>query len=1181
MFFDKVQESGSDKRHSPPEASARHTQVKTAAQRARKGTVIALTATILSSVAFAGPAFAGNGTGGQTAPVRQDNKTGYVNCVETGYRLVPLDERGIAPGPFCFNTDDPQNREVPRIADTNKSLTVEDLYRVQDTSVLSPESYLAKDTFAGTPLTGNEPTDPYGREGSRENTQRNMEKSRWVTAGNVGWGTLANENIPVLSTDSSNPHQEWVEIVSRDSRVNNNPTNVHLMTGGVPLPYWYLAKPGQSGDKSVMLYDKATGITRSMFYLQKDADAQVYPAKARFVVGDDAALKKAGAIPTAKINYAGQVAKAGEAAQSAKPTSDDVKQGGVQTREITRSTKFALGKGAPAGATVDPVTGAVSLSASATKGLAAGTVIDVPVDVDHPPVYSFASGGYIHGEPDFKGLGADNYWLNLRSGTSSVVGMQNELTQIGVDELLSGKINHAISMTWMDYSKVSSFPAKMADGSMTPEEFPHTNRAGQRFTFPDEFDVDKFVEQNKGLNMPQDEVMRMILNAAKEYGVIITDRNLFTNAFNFESPAGYAPYAREGKNVYTDNPELKELMRTFVPYNFPIMEAEWLEVDFAEKPGTADEPRQTEKRSTSGVDFVYRSQGNEAYFPEALNSTVYEGQTAILGGMDERLSFSNDWSTHVTPWATGSVLPDPNVSGRAEGSDAGLKFVPKAGWTGTEKLNFRPDWTVNTSSNPGNAKLMHSPIFPDHNKPQLDKSDYHNMVWNANVVPRDQPIAREDSAWIQAGTTQTVDVLMNDEAYFGAGTTIDSTVPEDMLRSGVKNIVLLNNEGKEVKSYSDAHATYTVVTGAADRQHIRVDAKPGVQGYSKLVKYQAVTPEGKKSPVGFFQPKITAMETGKADVQTPPKLGDAPIEAKYNGPAVTVNVLELGKPGSTGTFDGSKVELKQANGTWGKAVTSKSGSFAISADGKGITFTPKGETLEQSTATYRVTDSLGLQAEAKVIANVTGDNPVANPDEAPHGMMNGGPVTIDVLANDTPGKPVSFEGAKLELKNADGTWGTERKADKGTFRVAGNKLTFQVNPDTVNRSEAVTYRVTDSAGRTAESYVKAHTGARGPVGEPDKANAKGGVETRVNVLANDHVFHGMTLGNIQLVAPDGKLVSTLTTEAGVYKVAADGKSITFRSTGFMGAAPGVKYTSTDTIGQRGSQVNSIIYMTVI
>ena len=76
-------------------------------------------------------------------------------------------------------------------------------------------------------------------------------------------------------------------------------------------------------------------------------------------------------------------------------------------------------------------------------------------------------------------MGEDNYWLTLKNGTSSVVGLANELTQIGVDELKAGKINHMVSITAADYAALtSSFPAKGTDGKIDVNKHPNAPPCG-------------------------------------------------------------------------------------------------------------------------------------------------------------------------------------------------------------------------------------------------------------------------------------------------------------------------------------------------------------------------------------------------------------------------------------------------------------------------------------------------------------------------------------------------------------------------------------------------------------------------------------------------------------------------------------------------------------------------------
>jgi len=61
---------------------------------------------------------------------------------------------------------------------------------------------------------------------------------------------------------------------------------------------------------------------------------------------------------------------------------------------------------------------------------------------DDGGVWNFASSGYFYADPDTGTVGSGNYWLQYLQGTNSVVGIANELTQIGAEELRSGVIGH-------------------------------------------------------------------------------------------------------------------------------------------------------------------------------------------------------------------------------------------------------------------------------------------------------------------------------------------------------------------------------------------------------------------------------------------------------------------------------------------------------------------------------------------------------------------------------------------------------------------------------------------------------------------------------------------------------------------------------------------------------------------
>lgn len=191
--------------------------------------------------------------------------------------------------------------------------------------------------------------------------------------------------------------------------------------------------------------------------------------------------------------------------------------------------------------------------------------------------YAYASAGYWYGDAPSQSAGVDNYWLSLIQGSSSVVGMSNELTQVGLEELKAGSIDHTISVTFPNYHPDASFPAAQTDGNLDPAKYPHAPKAGQMFTFPADFDVDAYAKAN-GL----DDVNRMLMHAVAQHGGIVSDRNFWSMAFNFENPYGIAQYAREGKNAWVEDPGAKALMDRYQPNHFPWDKVVWLVDDYAD-----------------------------------------------------------------------------------------------------------------------------------------------------------------------------------------------------------------------------------------------------------------------------------------------------------------------------------------------------------------------------------------------------------------------------------------------------------------------------------------------------------------------------------------------------------------------------------------------------------------------
>lgn len=830
-------------------------------------------ATIAASAALATVITGANlpATFGATAPTRNVAGT---TCVDAGYRTVPTlaNITNVAPGPTCYWNPDQKAQTINTLAPVNSSLTKAQLTTTENTSPLSGK--LARDSFAAQKLTGTEAVAPNSSEISRTFLEYSADAGNHPVTTAINAGTVkkdraqtvgGHENIPTLAVNSANPHQEYVEVVSRDNRVNANAENKRILTGGIPIPKWLAEGHGLSGDQSVALYDEATGIWRSYFKFIKDADAQTYTSTARVQVGGG----NASTPKSAKIQYdnVGR-GNAGQTVTIKAPVSIDAKSGNARTSyPIARGAKFRLAKNVP-GASIDANTGVITYKIPAgTRG-----TVDIPVAVDYPATYHVSSGGYMLAKPNFGGVGEDNYWLTLKNGTSSVVGLANELTQIGVDELKAGKINHMVSITAADYSSLtSSFPAKGTDGKIDVSKYPNAPRAGQRGFLPANFDVE---EHLRNTGHADDQLSRMILTAMKEYGFIIADRNLFTNAFNLEAASSYAPYARQGKNVYKEDPKLAAMFANFVPSGFtgnqfPWQQVQWMPVNYTESAENSA-GRNTASADTS-VKFKYPSDSygktgtgsGVIYQPAEHHATVYSGETAVAQSVHQSHKVSPNYR-YARDYNFQEIEQTPNfrpsrwvnkekvntAGGQFSSAETGIRFASN-GKTGTYSIDLNTHDVTGTTwdlrrDNGTNITVNRTDKAParmsDVKAKKGSAAQLYSIPLKVHVVDKNSPIAREDSVSLYSGTTQNVAVLNNDEASFGAYSRGET----------VKKLELLNQQGQVVSAYSDEYGTYRVVTLPNGTQGIAVSAK-SKQGFAPLVRYRAVTDKGVRSAEGYLQ----------------------------------------------------------------------------------------------------------------------------------------------------------------------------------------------------------------------------------------------------------------------------------------------------------------------------------------
>ena len=843
-------------------------------QVARRCASIAATAVLATAVTGA------NLPTSFAAPAPTHNVAG-TTCVEAGHRTVPTlaTLTNVALGPTCYWNDDPAARNIQTLAAINPALTKANLTTTEDTSPLSGK--LAHDSFAAKKLTGTEAVAPNSSEISRTFLDYSADAGTHPVTTSVNAGTVkkdpaqtvgGHDNIPTLSVNSANPYQEYVEVVSRDQRVNTKAENKRILTGGGPIPTWLAEDHGLSGDQPIALYDEATGIWRSYFKFVKEADAQTYTSTARVQVGGGNV-----STPTSpKIQYetVGR-GNAGQTVRIAAPVSIDVKSGAARTSyPVARGAKFRLAKNVP-GASINEKTGEITYTIPAgTKG-----TVDIPVAVSYPATYHVSSGGYMLAKPNFGGVGEDNYWLTLKNGTSSVVGLANELTQIGVDELKAGKINHMVSITAADYSALTaSFPAKSTDGKLDASKYPNAPRAGQRGFLPATFNVEEHLA-NTG--HAEDELSRMILTAMKEYGFILSDHNLFTNAFNLEAPSSYAPYARQGKNVYKGDPKLAAMFANFVPSGFtgtqfPWQQVQWMPVNYTESAENAANravnPRTPAVNRDAGLvkfSFPADSYGKTGqgsgviYQPAEHHATVYSGETAVAQSVHQSHKASPNYR-YARDYNFQEIEQTPNfkpsrivnkekvntAGGQFSSVETGIRFASngKAGTysidlnthevTGTTWDAQRNNGATITVNRTGKAPALMSDVKAKKGA----AAQLYSIPLKVHVVDKKSPIAREDSVALYAGTTQNVPVLNNDEASFGAYSRGET----------IKKLELLDANGRVVSSYSDEYGTYRVVNLPNGAQGIAVTAK-SKQGFAPLVRYRAITDAGVKSAEGYLQ----------------------------------------------------------------------------------------------------------------------------------------------------------------------------------------------------------------------------------------------------------------------------------------------------------------------------------------
>ena len=1053
---------------------------------------------------------------GETAPTKTVSTSNGKPCLVTGYRNVPLNPDGTTVNAFCFNNSNETNEKLSPYAAIDASKTQDDLYKVQDTGIWGAGQQVARDTFAYQKLPDNTPVLENSQNMNSQHLVYNRTINKWLTAENVNRKGAGQELIPTLTVDSSNPNQEYVEVVSRDNRALTSEATRRLTMGSRPMSLWYLKHPNPSGDKSLATYDTATGLWTSMFHVMQDAPAQTYSTTATIKMSEDGTVpnveKWMGAKDESarkKVNYdtayftsapvegKAQTVDTQSAQLQAVPGDKTTAKDGLtpvytpnnhvspysagdtitvqpyaRDLKYDRDMRYPIGRGQTfrlvnpvEGVTIDAHTGAITATRAAVEK--AGGTLNVQIEADWTPVIKYSSGGFMAGIPNFGGLGENNYWLNLASGTSSVVGMANENTQIGIDELRRGKIEHALSVTFPNYQRGASFPAKMADGNIDATKYPEAPHAGQRWRLPANFDTDGYL---RSIGLDGDKILRMQIEAAKNYGGIVTDRNLATIAFNFESGWSYAPAAREGKNIYTDETvEGGWLKKMFDQHQgngaFPWQAVQWMPMNYAELPEGSKGVQDTTVNWATNIapsDMTVRT-----FIPDRVHENGYVGHATHTGRDARTLTVNNPF---VTPLlrahfeeSPSTILPLTSDNGIVGGEELGINIapvregvsstyhLPVAGTTPTDAgkrwaaLEDKSDWggTTVPETDPKKQIIRQAgredvyALDPKTNKwffakdGKKDGYAYTAIPYTIGGVKEENPLAASDYPRQMIGTTQVVDVLRNDSTNFGNnnGTTLTK-------------VKLYDLQGNEVTEYDDGMAKYKVVdVPGKNRQGIQVTTYQK-QGFSPTVSYSAVRSDGVVSAKGAMTLFIGGT-TGDAitnahkaatngEAATQPVNPDLVVTEKGEPEVATenpeftggVNAIEAATnevPEYTGGANAVEADSnKKGDFTGGvnsaePAVRENDPEYKGGANGEPAIAEPKGEATAPAPSIAPTDSPKGNTVEP---AGTNGSTP--NPSEAiaPEQSATGKPEQPEQDKPEEPGKPVEAKTGHDSMPSA-------------------------------------------------------------------------------------------------------------------------------------------------------------------
>jgi uncharacterized repeat protein (TIGR01451 family) len=344
--------------------------------------------------------------------------------------------------------------------------------------------------------------------------------------------------------------------------------------------------------------------------------------------------------------------------------------------------------------------------------------------------------------------------------------------------------------------------------------------------------------------------------------------------------------------------------------------------------------------------------------------------------------------------------------------------------------------------------------------------------------------------------------------------------------------------------------------------------------------------DGKLASVAVATSNVTGQNFGIDGA--PPAAANDSASTRQNVPVtlpVLANDSPAGTAGSTSLVPSSVDLDPSAPGIQSSKTVAGEGTFSRNADGT-VTFTPVATFTGVSTIPYTVNDNLGQTTNiANITVTVTGpgnsgsggtttDQPLANPDVGTTPVNT--PITVTPKLNDVPSAGNALNSGAVLLLDPTNTGGVWTANPDGT-------VTFTPNATGV---VVMHYRVTDSAGKTADSTITITvTGGATPSAQNDSGATPPVTPITLPVLANDAASAGQTLTptSVDLDTATPGVQGSRTTSEGSWVANPDG-TVTFTPTAnynntglpFTGTTAALPYAVTDSSSQTATATITVI-----